>query len=394
MRYIDFNRPSEFKIGLKKSSSGLRKFSSFLNTSWQKIIIFLAVIALTFFSLGPSFLNFGKKLFSGPSLLFTFLKDTGSLKEYNGRTNVLVLGTGGEGHPGQNLSDTIILLSVSRKTKDIVLISIPRDLWVEDLKAKINTAYAFGEEKKKGEGIKLAESVVSNLLDLPVHYTVKIDFSGFVKTVDLVGGIDVDVEKEFTDSKYPVAGKENDLCGYKIVEVEENGVKKNVIQDATGSAVLDALAFSCRYETIHFARGMTHMDGKTALKFVRSRMGTNGEGSDFARARRQQKVIMAMKDKIFSMETLFDPQKVISIATTLGKSIDSDIKEEEVAPFIKLVQDLKNSNFRNFILSSEGEDALLENPPFGEYNGQWVLVPKGGNFRILQERIKNFIFVQ
>lgn len=395
MRYIDLSQQSGFKAGSKKTRRRLKRLLlSF--SPWRTIltIFFLVIIGIGLFFSGPLLLNFGKKLFSGPSLLFTFLKDSSSLQEDQGRTNILLLGTGGEGHQGYNLSDTIIFASVSQKSKDVVLISIPRDLWVEDLKAKINTAYAFGEERKKGEGVKLAESVVSNLLNLPVHYTVRVDFSGFEKAIDLVGGVDINVEREFTDSKYPIEGKENDLCGYKIVEVEENGIKKSVIQDATGSAVLVEDPFSCRYETIHFTKGLTHMDGKTALKFVRSRMGANGEGSDFARARRQQKVILAVKDKVFSLKTLFDPKKVISLTAAFGKSIDSDVKEEEVAPFIKLVQGLQDGNFRNLVLSSEGEGALLENPPTENYNGQWVLVPKGGNFQILQERVKNFIFIE
>ena len=92
---------------------------------------------------------------------------------------------------------------------------------------------------------------MTSTLGIPIHYTARIDFSGFQKAIDLVGGVDVNVEKEFTDSKYPIEGKENDLCGYKIVEVEGDGVKKNLIQDATGSAVLVEDPFFCRYETIH-----------------------------------------------------------------------------------------------------------------------------------------------
>jgi LCP family protein required for cell wall assembly len=395
MRYIDLSQQKGFKSGLKKTKRKLKRIYSFFG-SWRAIftIFFLAIFGFSVFFSGPLLLSLGKKLFSGPSLLFTFFKDSESLKENQERTNILLLGTGGEGHQGYNLSDTIILVSVSPKAKDVVLISIPRDLWVEDLKAKINTAYAFGEERKKGGGIELAESVVSKLFNLPVHYTVRIDFSGFEKAVDLVGGVDLNVERDFTDSKYPIEGKENDLCGYTIVEVEEEGVKKDVIQDATGSAVLVEDPFFCRYETIHFRKGLNHMDGKTALKFVRSRMGTNGEGSDFARSRRQQQVMLALKEKIFSIKTFFDPKKVISLLSTFGKSIDSNIKEEEIAPFLKLAQSLQDGNVRNFVLSSQVEGALLETPPTENYNGQWVLVPKGGNFQVLQARVKNFIFVE
>lgn len=382
MQYIDPHQAGK----LRRTRTGLLTKVERLPKK-QKLI--LGVLALIFF--GALVFFSAKRLTISPGILFTFLNPSGGLKQDNGRINILLLGTGGEGHIGVNLSDTIILASISPKEKDIVLVSIPRDFWVPKLSAKVNSAYAFGEDKKKGEGLNLAKQTVSELLGIPIHYGLRVDFAGFEKAIDLVGGVDINVEDAFDDYNYPVEGKETDFCGYSVQDVEEEGVKKQVILDATGSAVIVNGPFACRFEHLHFDQGVTHMDGKTALKFVRSRMGTNGEGSDFARSRRQQFVIAALKEKVFSLETLFDPKRAISLAQTFGKSIDSDISENEAIAFLKVAEDLRDVQFRSLALSNRGDGALLENPPTSDYGGQWVLIPKGGNDTIIKETVKKFL---
>lgn len=382
MRYIDPNRPY-FTHRKKRGIWGiLENLSPFKKGVLGFFLLFLFVFAL-FFS--------AKRLALGPGILFTFLNPSGSLKEDFGRTNILLLGTGGEGHQGVNLSDTIILASISPDEKDIALISIPRDLWAPSISAKINSAYAFGEDREKGEGLKLAKKTVSEFLGLPVHYAFRIDFSGFEKAVDLVGGVDIEVGHTFDDYNFPIEGKEDDLCGYTITEIEEDGVKKQVIIDATGSAVLSENPFSCRYEYVHFDKGFTHMDGKTALKFVRSRMGTNSEGSDFARSARQQLLLLALKGKVFSLETILDPKRAISLAQTFGKSVDTDITDEEATSFLKMIRQLEDAEIRAFVLSNQKEGALLENPPSSSYSGQWVLVPRGGDEQLIKDAVKSFL---
>ncbi|MFH0852066.1 MAG: LCP family protein, partial [bacterium] len=110
------------------------------------------------------------------------------LNSFRGRTNILLLGVGGGDHPGADLTDSIMLISVNLVTSDTVLISLPRDIWVESLSAKLNTAYHYGETKEAGGGLVLAKSAVSEIINQPVHYAALLDFSGFEKAIDVGGG--------------------------------------------------------------------------------------------------------------------------------------------------------------------------------------------------------------
>jgi len=385
MRYIDFHNQN---IGRRRRiKNGKRKLTIAI------ISIILVILVFAFF---PPFRDYLKRTFLGPKVALSFIfDDEGDLKNTDGRTNVLLLGIGGEGHEGPYLSDSMMVVSVDGKNKDVALISLPRDIWSPELKAKINAAYAYGEEKEKGGGLKTAKNTVSEILGIPIHYGLRIDFSGFEKAIDLVDGVEVNVDRQFDDYQYPIAGKENDLCGFKIEEEKDaTGAAKINIIDATGSAVPEGIdPFTCRYEHLHFDSGLQKMNGTVALKYVRSRHGTNGEGSDFARAARQQKVLVAFKNKVFTLETLLDPKKVVGLSQSFGKMIDTDIGSDEISPFLKVLKLFQNQSPRNLVLTSVGDDALLETPSDNQpYNGAWVLVPKGGDWSKLHSKIHDFLF--
>lgn len=294
------------------------------------------------------------------------------LKKTDSNVNILLLGTGGGKHQGPDLTDTIIFVSINPIKNKAILVSIPRDLWVPDLKAKINSAYAFGNSKKKSYGLILAKSVVAKLLNQPIDYAIRIDFSGFVEAVDLVGGLDINVERTFDDFEYPIEGRQDDLCGHE----------EDLKALATASSQLEA--FPCRYAHIHFDKGMQYMNGKTALQFVRSRHAEGDEGTDFARNKRQEKALIAFKDKVFKLETLINPVKVFGLYSTLKESIDTNIKEEEIDDFVRLTQGMKNASIQSVMLDygdeKQKKPGLLVNPPISqEYLNQWVLIPRIGN---------------
>jgi len=294
------------------------------------------------------------------------------------RINILLLGVGGGTHEGPDLTDTIIFASIDPNTKKVVLVSIPRDLWVPDLNAKINTAYYFGENKKDGEGLKSAKEVVSKILGQKIDYAVRIDFDGFVKAVDKLDGLDVEVERTFDDYAYPITGNEDDPCG-----LSEDEIATLSARIATGSAT-ELESFPCRYEHLHFDRGIIHMDGETALKYVRSRHALGPEGSDFARSKRQEKIIAAFKNKVFSLDLLLNPVKIFDLIDVVKDSIDTDIKEDEYDDFIRLAQDFKSVKIESAMIDTgdeqDGRPALLVNPITSEeYRNQWVLIPKDGN---------------
>ncbi len=301
-----------------------------------------------------------------------------SLKKADHNVNILLLGIGGGTHEGFDLTDTVIFASIDQIKNKATLVSIPRDFWIPDLSAKINTAYHQGEAKRKGGGLILAKAVVSKVVNQPIDYVLRIDFDGFVKAVELVGEIDVMVDRTFDDYEYPVEGKENETCGHTQEEVDLL---------ATSSSQLEA--FPCRYKHIHFDKGKIHMNGQTALEFVRSRHALGGEGTDFARSKRQEKVISALKNKILSVQTFLIPTKIVSLFDILQKSIDTNIKQDEYDDFIRLAQQMKNSNIQDTILDYGDENTnrpgLLINPPIStEFDNQWVLIPRIGNGNYLE----------
>ena len=291
----------------------------------------------------------------------------------------------------------MILASLDEDGQDVVLVSMPRDFWATNISAKINHAYAYGQEKG-GKGLELSKETVSSILGIPVHYALRVDFSGFTKAVDLVDGLDVDVENSFTDPRYPISGKEDDLCGLTLEMVEEDGVKKEVAKTASGSAIpiLEINEkndpFICRYENLTFQKGLSHMNGETALKFVRSRYGTNGEGSDFARSARQQKVLLSFRQKVLSTETLTEPKTVINLIKTFGASIDSDINDEDVALFAKLATKIDPATIRRVVLDATREESALQVGDPSSHGGQYVLVPRGNLYSELAEYVQGEIF--
>jgi anionic cell wall polymer biosynthesis LytR-Cps2A-Psr (LCP) family protein len=154
-------------------------------------------------------------------------------------------------------------------------------------------------------------------------------------------------------------------------------------QIATGSAT-ESEFFPCRYEHLHFDAGSQHMDGETALKYVRSRHAFGPEGSDFSRSQRQEKVINAFKDKVFSVGTFLNPLKLVSLYDLFKGSIDTDIQKEEYDDFVRLAQKMKNAKIQSVVIDAgdeaAGREGLLINPePTAEFSYAWVLSPKAGS---------------
>lgn len=316
-----------------------------------------------------------------------FNKDV-TLRHSDDHINVLLLGIGGQGHDGPNLTDTIIFASIDPGKDKVTLVSIPRDLWIPDLNDKINTAYSSGESKHQGAGLILTKSIVSKVLNQQVDYAVRLNFDGFVQAVDLVGGLDVDVAQSLDDHEYPIDGKENDSCGHTNQEIASLSA-----QIATGSAT-NLESFPCRYVHIHFDLGKQHMDGKSALEFVRSRHAQGDEGTDFARSARQEKIIKAFKDKVLSPTTIFNPFKIISLYSTIKGNVDTDIAPTEMDDFIRLAQNLRSTKIQTAVIDygddAKGIPGLLVNPPITpNYDFGWVLTPRigDGNFSEIQQYV-------
>lgn len=275
------------------------------------------------------------------------------------RVNILLLGLSGDGVKNPVLSDTMILLSIGADIKNIQMISIPRDIWVPELTDKINSAYLHGNEKAEGGGLLLAKSSAEEVLGVPIQYAMAIDFDGFVEVIDILGGVEVDVERAFTDAKFPILGREDDTCGIEFEEGQEEP------------------EYLCRYETISFEEGKQMMDGETALKFARSRHSEDlEEGNDLARAARQQKVLLAIKNKMLSGEVISSPNKLSQLWSKFWEITETTLSREQMAYVGRLMYDARNEVSSHVI-----PEEFLFNPPYSdEYNNLYVFVPEGGNW--------------
>ena len=294
--------------------------------------------------------------------------------------NVAVLGYGGAGHDGGNLTDTIILTRVDPVKKQVTLISIPRDIWVDlpltkdrMVKNKINSAFAYGVDedqykerdalyKGKNGGGNLAKYAIQKVTGQPVDYYVAINFEGFKRIVDILGGVEINIPYAFDDYYYPVKGLENETCGKTDDEV--------TALTATMSGELLEKQFPCRYEHLHFDKGKTTLGGDAALKFVRSRHSAVG-GSDFGRSQRQQALISAVKDEILALR---DPIKMVAVVSELAKNITTDLNLKAVYSFAKRQEGI--SDIKINTISLNDENALKEGR--GD-QGQFILIPRAGD---------------
>jgi anionic cell wall polymer biosynthesis LytR-Cps2A-Psr (LCP) family protein len=330
---------------------------------WKKIFLGVTLVLLVITLVGVFFFQ---KVTDGQgiSLLSSFLTlpDYG-VSQVEGKTAILLLGRGGILNDTPNLTDTMIVAVFDQKKNTINLISIPRDIWSETLKAKINHAYLVGREKGRIEAFSLAKQEARVVVGFPIQYAAVLDYSGFIGIVDALGGVDVTVSKGFTDNRYPLFGKENDPC---------NGDK----------------TFACRYETITFTEGVAHMDGATALKYVRSRHSLDpNEGNDLARAARQQEVISAIQSKALSVETMTSIPRIIAVRDAVFSSIETDILPEEGAVLARFL--LKN---RGTLATHVIDSTYLYSPPIKKApNKQFIFLPKGGNWSSVHEWVNSIL---
>jgi len=288
----------------------------------------------------------GEKLGLSPVSIYQLATDGEALiKNTDGRVNILLLGVGGGTHDGPDLTDTIILVSFHMTKKNVTLISVPRDIWSDTLKDKVNTAYHYGEEKKQNGGLTLSSTIIEDILGVPVHYAMVIDFSQFEALIDYIGGIDIHVPVSFVDGDYPIAGKETDTC--------------------SGDPL-----YRCRYQTITFEQGLQHMDGKKALMYVRSRHAEGEEGNDFSRGRRQQDVIIAVKSKIVSLEPWYHPDVSVHLFQSFDKATTTNMSFGQLLALGKLSIGIQSEAIKKISIES-----YLSEAPIDVYQ-RYALVPK------------------
>ena len=274
------------------------------------------------------------------------------------RINILLLGIGGKNHDGGLLTDTIILASLKPSEKKVSLVSIPRDLAipVENMGwQKINSINAFAEAKNPGSGGLALSQTVSDIFQTPIDYYLTLDFAGFEKIIDDLGGIKVNVENPFDDYRYPILGNED-------------------------------APWDQRWEHLHVEKGEQIMSGSLALKYVRSRHASGAEGSDFARSRRQQKVLEAVKEKVMSLSTIFNPSLIYKIIKDVNDNYSTNLKIWEMVKLWGMAKEIKSPNIYNRVLDNSPGGLLIDTVGV---DGAFLLSPKSGDFSEIQYLVNN-----
>lgn len=295
------------------------------NSHWLRrsliFIILLAVIGSGIF--GYKILAAGNKITTAERSIIGQLKDLlfndgkHLAGETEGRINVLLLAVGGEGHQGENLADTIMLASFAPANQQVALLSIPRDLYVqvpdEDYFSKINAVHAYGETKKDGRGPIVLEELVTKITGQPIHYYARIDFTAFKQIIDAVGGVDIDISHSFFDY----------------------------------------------WHKIDFRAGREHMDGERSLAYVRARYVEGSEGGDFKRAARQQQVLLALRENIFSVDTALDFSALTNILDSVSANVRTDLQLWEMKRMYELARAIDHQAVGSAVLSTGPNGVLV-----------------------------------
>ena len=266
-----------------------------------------------------------------------------------GYTNILIVGMGGLGHDGQDLTDTIILAGIHSKESKGYLFSIPRDLYInhpEIIPQRINSIFANNEYKIGENGaFKLLEKAVSNITNIPIHYHVGVNFEAVTDIVDALGGVEVFNENLIYDPFYPGP--------------------------------------NYTFETFTLKAGPVKLDGNTALKFIRSRKTT----SDYDRSRRQQQLIAALKNKAQSAEILTNPIKLKGLYNALMKNIKTNIQVDDIIFLASTLKNFEIGKLQNLVINDDptSKGGFLFVPPKSEYKQAFVLLPIDPKYSYIQQ---------
>lgn len=265
------------------------------------------------------------------------LKTIGSdlKKDKDGFINILALGVDNEAL----LTDSILVASIDERRKNATLISVPRDLYVNDesiIAQRINSVYQNTNYRRgEDEARKTVAKIVGDFVGFPIHYTVMINFQGLVDVVDALEGVEVYNEQAIYDPFYPGP--------------------------------------NYSYQTFSLPQGLQTLDGQTALKFARSRQTT----SDFARAQRQQQILVAIKDKALQLGILTNPDRISELYKSIERNVKTNLTTREIITLAGIGTDFDRNNILSVVLNNDfnTKGGFLYTPPRSQYMGASVLLP-------------------
>lgn len=328
---------------------------------------FLIPLALIILSLSWYSLNFNR--YSDRSF-FTLVPELAKgfkMPFFNSTETVsyLILGLDelGEYRSDSMLTDTIMVVSFNRSGQAVIL-SLPRDLWIDDLKTKINSLYYYGEISPETTGEILVSGVVAEITGLTIDKTITLKLESVRDLIDAQGGIDIEVTQGFTDPKFP----------------------REDVDPATPDEDL-------LYETITFTTGVQHFDGTTALKYIRSRNSPDlTQGTDIARMLRQQQVFTRLITTLTDPKLYLNPKTAGRLYRVYDQHFINDFSVAEIVSisryYLKEKPQLVSAHLP---VTGDEQTGLIINPPVDKY-GQWVFEPVDPTWQATQQWIKLQLF--
>ncbi len=345
----------------KKRRKANRKHPQARRRLKRGVVVLLALIFIAAGYFGLKLYETERHLFRGggkaPALASNI--DINQLKgEGDGRVNVLLLGVGGPGHDGPDLTDTILLLSIDPINHNAALLSIPRDLCTKmpcGGNQKINAVYALAKENSRSktlagqeqDGLNALDDALTPIIGVPIHYHAVVDFSAFKQAVDALGGVTFNVPDTLWDPTIAWENHNNPYIAYK---------------------------------------GTQTMHGQQALLYARSRETS----SDFARGQRQRQLIVALKDKAFSLGTFSNPVKVSSLLDSFGNNVYSDFSLNDITRLQQIFSKIPSSSITSLDLTTPPHNLVTT----GTVNGTTSIVePRAGlfDYNDIQSYIHNAI---
>lgn len=329
---------------------------------WTIIVILLALLGYAGF-MAYKVLNAGGNIFKGSIL--DIIQSQPLKEDANGRSNILILGTSEDdpGHPGGELTDSMMLMSIDQNKKVVDMFSIPRDLYVKygmacdsGYEGKINVYFScvnnsdWKSSAAEDQRLAATQKFIGDILGVDIQYGVHVNNTVIEQTVNAVGGVDVNIQG---DGPVPY------------------GVQPGSILDRN-------FDWRCNYQCflVKYGPGVQHLDGAHALYLAEARGDTAPtyglSRSNFDREANQQKIIIALKEKAASTGTLANPVKVTELIDALGNNLRTTFQAKEIRTLMTLASSIKSTDIRQL---SDGDVTQPAN-----YGGSSVVIPTSGVF--------------
>lgn len=233
--------------------------------------------------------------------------------EASGRITILVMGI--DRRPGEefrSLTDTMIVVSVNPLDNTASIMNVPRDFYADIPgvgRRRINTAFnwGFGNGGPAG-GAALAMQTVERNLAIKIDHYILLDFTAFIRSIDAIGGIEIDVPENIYDATYPTMN-----YGYEVFSV---------------------------------AAGPNSFDGETTLKYARTRHGD----SDFGRSERQQQVILAARDKVLNLGVDQLLVQLPILYNEVSDGVRTDLSISDLYSLAVMARDMPTENIKTVVL--------------------------------------------